>query len=577
MTEDEADHAKGAVDEADHAKGAVSESTALPPTDGAARPGSGRTPPYWVNPATVKGVLAILVGLSLLYAPQISESLLQVVLGLGLIVAGLSDLWFKIRRDQRTRFSGALEAFAAVAAGIGLLTWPAATIGVIGLILALYLLARGAVVVIRSLRQRRHNTNWKLDFSRGSLLLALGLIAVVIPSAVLVGFTVFLAAMAVVVGGVMLSYGLRPRSADESADIDAESVSYIMVNWIADLDVGDPRRDEIGDALFFEQPSQVAKLTSWWVMLLLSVAIATFGIMQDSTAVVIGAMLIAPLMTPILGSAAAIVNAWPGRLKNSIILVVLGVVAAVGLAFIIGQWLPTIVPLATNSQITSRVSPNLIDMLIALAAGAAGAYASVDRRVSSSIAGVAIAVALVPPLGVVGLELQAQEFSNASGAFLLFLTNFVSIILAAILVFLLTGYADLKRLRANRDAFGAGLRTVLFAALLILVPLVFTGQGVISSASRQASAQEAVAEWLGEDSTLDTVRVTVDDLAVDVLLSGNGTVPPLSGLEADLTEAFGSPASIRVEYIPAEVLIYTPEDGLTQYGVPTLAPDPSAN
>ncbi len=530
-----------------------------------------------MNPATVKGVLAILVGLSLLYAPQISESLLQVVLGLGLIVAGLSDLWFKIRRDQRTRFSGALEAFAAVAAGIGLLTWPAATIGVIGLILALYLLARGAVVVIRSLRQRRHNAKWKLDFSRGSLLLALGLIAVVIPSAVLVGFTVFLAAMAVVVGGVMLSYGLRPRSAAESADIDAESVSYIMVNWIADLDVGDPRRDEIGDALFFEQPSQVAKLTSWWVMLLLSVAIATFGIMQDSTAVVIGAMLIAPLMTPILGSAAAIVNAWPGRLKNSIILVVLGVVAAVGLAFIIGQWLPTIVPLATNSQITSRVSPNLIDMLIALAAGAAGAYASVDRRVSSSIAGVAIAVALVPPLGVVGLELQAQEFSNASGAFLLFLTNFVSIILAAILVFLLTGYADLKRLRANRDAFGAGLRTVLFAALLILVPLVFTGQGVISSASRQASAQLAVAEWLGEDSTLDTVRVTVDDLAVDVLLSGNGTVPPLSELEEDLTEAFGSPASIRVEYIPAEVQTYTPEDGLTQYGVPTLAPDPLAN
>ena len=562
-------------DDADQTKGTVGEVPSPPGDDATDNRGSGWVLPFWLNPATVKGSLAILVGLSLLYAPRISESLLQLVLGLGLIVAGLSDLWFKLLRRGRRRFGGVIEAVAAIAAGIGLLVWPNATVGIIGLILALYLLTRGLVAVVGALRQRRHDDRWKLDFSRGSLALALGLIALIIPAAVLVGFTVFLAAAAVIVGGVMLSYGLRVRSAAESADIDAESVSFIMVSWIRDRDVGDPRRDEIGESLFFEQPSQVAKLASWWVMLLLSVAIATFGIMQDSTAVVIGAMLIAPLMTPILGSAAAIVNAWPGRLKRSILLVFLGVTAAVGLAFIIGQWLPTIFPLATNSQITSRVSPNLIDMLIALAAGAAGAYASVDRRVSSSIAGVAIAVALVPPLGVVGLQLQAGEYSDASGAFLLFLTNFVSIILSAILVFLLTGYADLKRLRENRDSIGAGLRTVVFAALLILVPLVFTGQGVISSASRQASAQDAVAEWLGEDSTLDTVRVTVEDFAVDVLLSGNGSVPQLSDLEEDLTEAFGGPVSIRVEYIPAEVQIYTAEDGLTQYGVPTMAPDPS--
>jgi uncharacterized hydrophobic protein (TIGR00271 family) len=564
-------------DDADRAKGAVGEATAPPQVEPSDLRATGRVLPYWVNPATVKGTLAILVGVNLLYAPRISESLLQLVLGLGLIVAGVSDLWFKVGRKGRARFGGVMGALAAIAAGMGLLVWPNATVGVIGLILAVYLLTRGLVTVVSSLRQRQHNDRWKLDFSRGSLAFGLGLIAFIIPGAVLIGFAVFLAVVSVVVGGIMLSHGLRARTEAQSNDLDAESVSQIMVDWVVARDVGDPRRDEIGEGLFFEQPSRVAKLVSWWVMLLLSVAIATFGVMQDSTAVVIGAMLIAPLMTPILGSAAAIVNAWPARLRESMILVFLGVSAAVGLAFVIGQWLPTIVPLATNSQVTSRISPNLVDMLIALAAGAAGAYASVDRRVSSSIAGVAIAVALVPPLGVVGLELQAGELSNASGAFLLFLTNFVSIILSAILVFLLTGYADLKRLGENRDTVGAALRTVVFAALLILVPLVFTAEGVISSAGRQASAQEAVAEWLGEDSTLDTVRVTVDEFAVDVLLSGNGTVPPLTDLEKDLTEAFGSPASIRVEYIPAEVQTYTSEDGLTQFGVPTLAPDPSAN
>ena len=564
-------------DDADRAKGAVGEATTPPQVEPSDQRATGRVLPYWVNPASVKGTLAILVGVNLLYAPRISESLLQLVLGLGLIVAGMSDLWFKVGRKGRTRFGGVMGALAAIAAGMGLLVWPNATVGVIGLILAVYLLIRGLVTVVSSLRQRQHNDRWKLDFSRGSLVFGLGLIAFIIPGAVLIGFAVFLAVVSVVVGVIMLSHGLRARTEAQSNDLDAESVSQIMVDWVVARDVGDPRRDEIGELLFFEQPSRVAKLVSWWVMLLLSVAIATFGIMQDSTAVVIGAMLIAPLMTPILGSAAAIVNAWPGRLRASIVLVVLGVSAAVALAFVIGQWLPTIVPLATNSQVTSRISPNLVDMLIALAAGAAGAYASVDRRVSSSIAGVAIAVALVPPLGVVGLELQARAFSNASGAFLLFLTNFVSIILSAVLVFLLTGYADLKRLGANRDTVGAALRTVVFAALLILVPLVFTAEGVISSAGRQASAQAAVAEWLGEDSPLDTVRVTVDEFAVDVLLSGNGTVPPLTDLEKNLTEAFGSPASIRVEYIPAEVQTYTPEDGLTQYGVPTLAPDPSAD
>ena len=568
MSQDGADH---------NTKGTVGE-VPTPPRAGTADLGArGRVLPYWVNPASVKGTLAIVVGLNLLYAPRISESLLQMVLGLGLIVAGLSDLWFKLRRQRRSRFGGILEAITAIADGIGLLVWPNATVAAVGLILALYLLIRGLVTVVGSLRQRRHDDRWALDFSRGSLAFGLGVIALIIPSAVIVGFAVFLAAVLVVVGGVMLGYGLRARTAAESNDLDAESVSQIMVHWIRDRDVGDARRDEIGESLFFEQPSRVAKLSSWWVMLLLSVAIATFGIMQDSTAVVIGAMLIAPLMTPILGSAAAIVNAWPARLRRSITLVVLGVAAAVALAFIVGQWLPTIVPLDTNSQITSRISPNLVDMLIALAAGAAGAYASVDRRVSSSIAGVAIAVALVPPLGVVGLELQAGKFTNASGAFLLFLTNFVSIILAAILVFLLTGYADLKRVGENRETIGAALRTVIFAALVILVPLVFTAQGVISSASRQAAAQEAVAEWLGENSTLDTVRVNVKDFDVDVLLTGNGTVPPLADLEKDLTEAFGSPASIRVEYIPAEVQTYTSRDGLTQYGVPTMAPDPAAS
>lgn len=525
-----------------------------------------RHQPPWFNPATVKGMVGVVGGLVLLYAPGRAEGLIDLLVAVGLIVTGVSDLWFKARGTGTTRFRGVGEAALAIPAGLALLLWPSLTLELFVLIVSWYLIVRGLGVVVGSLRRRRHVQFWRFDLSRGLLFVAVGMIGLIIPGALRSGIFAAVAVVAVVVGALMLSYGLRTRTDEQLLDLDAASVSQIMVDWIRDRDVGDARRDEIGGGLFFESPQAGAKLASWWVMLLLSVTIATFGIMQDSTAVVIGAMLIAPLMTPILGTAAGIANAWPRRVTESLGLVVLGVAAAIGLAFILGQWLPTIVPLDTNSQVTSRVHPNLVDMLIALAAGAAGAYATVDRRVSASIAGVAIAVALVPPLGVVGLNLQSAAFTDAWGAFLLFLTNFVSIILAAVLVFLLTGYTDLDRLRKHRDQVVGALSTVLFAGLVILVPLVFTVEGVVSTAARQQSAQDAVDAWLGPDTELTVTTVTVDDEEVEVVLGGNGDIPSLTDLEAVLTEDFAAPVRLRVEYVPTQVQIYSRETGLVELG-----------
>ncbi len=527
-----------------------------------------RRQPSWFNPATVKGIAGISGGLLVLYAPDQGEELVGLIVAIGLVVTGFSDLWFKARGRGVTRYRGVGEAVLAIVAGLVLLAWPQLTLGVLALTLSIYLIVRGSGVALSALRARRQATRWGLDLSRGMLFVALGTIGLIIPGALQLGLFASLAVVAVVVGTVMLTYGLRSRTDEELVDLDAATVSQIMIRSVRDRDVGDPRREEIGSGLFFEGPDSLGKLASWWVMLLLSVAIATFGVMQDSTAVVIGAMLIAPLMTPILGTAAGIANAWPRRVAMSIGLVALGVAAAVGLAFILGQWLPTIVPLSANSQITSRVNPNLVDMLIALAAGAAGAYATVNRRVSASIAGVAIAVALVPPLAVVGLNLQAHLWTDAWGAFLLFLTNFVSIILAAVLVFLLTGYMDLDRLERNRDQVIGALTTVVIAGLVILVPLVFTVEGVVSTASRQQSAQEAVDAWLGPDTQLTVTSVIVDGADVEVLLSGTGDVPALAELGASLTAAFGSPASIRVEYTPTQVQLYSSETGPVELGGP---------
>ncbi len=523
-----------------------------------------RVEPFWLNPATIKGTLAIAAGLTLLVAPNLSAFILRVVIGGALVIAGGSDLWFKGRGRDEGKVRGVIEALVSIGAGVVFLIWPDATVLILTLIAAFYFVVRGLTVIAASVRERALGEPWLMDISRGVFAVALGAITFLIPESVIIGVVAAVAALAIVLGGIMLAYGIRARSDDELIDVDAATVSQLLVDWIKARDVGDDRRDEIGEGLFFEQPARIAKLTAWWVMLMLSVAIATFGVMQDSTAVVIGAMLIAPLMTPILGSAAAIVNAWQARILASLGLVAAGVAASIGLAFIIGQWIPIIVPLEVNSQVTSRISPNMVDMMIALAAGAAGAYANVDRRVSASIAGVAIAVALVPPLSVVGLALQAGMFSDSFGAFLLFLTNLVSIILAATAVFFLTGYAPFQQLRENRHEVAVLLRTVALAALVILVPLVFTAEDVLSTTGRQDSAQAAVSDWLGDDSTLTAILVKVDGTEVDVFLTGSGELPSVPDLADSLTDAFGTPADVRVEHAPTEVVEYSEEGGLTQ-------------
>jgi uncharacterized membrane protein len=192
-------------------------------------------------------------------------------------------------------------------------------------------------------------------------------------------------------------------------------------------------------------------------------------------------------------------------------------------------------------------------MLIALAAGAAGAYATIDDRVSSSITGVAIAVALVPPLAVVGITLEAGQLGDSLGASLLFLTNLVSIILAGSLVFLLTGFAPFKRFQAHREEVMPTLGLITLVGVLILLPLFFTVEGILVTSSRQSDAQEIVEDWL-EASEIRLVILTVEGDQVDLFLTGSGTVPDIAALEDDLLEQFGDQTVVLIEHAPTIIL-----------------------
>lgn len=530
---------------------------------------SGRVEPFWLNPATIKGTVAILGGGLVLTFPGATLEVLRFVLGIALIVSGAADLWFHLRSSKNWSTARVIvENGLTIAAGVLLLLFPSQTIKGVMIIAGIYFAIRGLVVIFGAIKDRGSET-WVLDLGRGALfLLVAGLIAV-LPEAVLSGVIVTLAAGSVLIGAVMLAYGIQHHSDEALVDLDASSVSQIVRDWMKLQDVGDSRRDEIDEGMYFEQPDRTNKLVAWWVMLLLSVAIATFGILQDSTAVVIGAMLIAPLMTPIIGIAGAAVNGWPVRVTTSFVMVAAGVGASIALAFIIGAWAPQLTPLTANSQVVSRINPNIIDMGIALAAGAAGAFASVNKRVSASIAGVAIAVALVPPLGVVGLTLHAGMLGDAFGAFTLFLTNLVSIILAAMIVFALTGFAPVSKMKENAIAVKRVAMTVVIAVILIAIPLAFTVSSVLTDAARQTNAQEAVETWLDLTPNLALTSIDVQGSNVSIILTGSENFPLVPDLEDLLSEAFGVPVTVTVEQIPSIVVIYSDEDGEVRTEVKT--------
>ncbi|HEY7101840.1 MAG TPA: DUF389 domain-containing protein, partial [Mycobacteriales bacterium] len=152
--------------------------------------------------------------------------------------------------------------------------------------------------------------------------------------------------------------------------------------------------------LFFEGADVRSRLSRFWLLLVLAAVIAT--------ATVIGAMIVAPLMTPILGIVLAMVLNDRRNLLRSIAMVVAGACVVVALGYLIGLAIPEPVTAATDSQVASRVSPRLVDLLAALATGAVGSVALIRSDISDTLPGVAIAISLVPPLSVVGLTLRAD-------------------------------------------------------------------------------------------------------------------------------------------------------------------------
>ena len=182
--------------------------------------------------------------------------------------------------------------------------------------------------------------------------------------------------------------------------------------------------------------------TSYVVLTISSCAIASFGLISNSAAVIIGAMIIAPLMLPLRALAFAALEGDLGLFRKSLISIAGATLLALALSCSIG--LVAGIP-EFKSEVLSRTQPNLVDLGIAIVAGGLSGFAKVEPRLSDALAGTAIAVALMPPLCVVGLSFSQGIWAFSWGAFLLYCTNLLGITLACMVIFIVMGYTEMTQ------------------------------------------------------------------------------------------------------------------------------------
>jgi len=200
---------------------------------------------------------------------------------------------------------------------------------------------------------------------------------------------------------------------------------------------------------------------SFFMMLTLSGIISTLGLLAGSTATVIGAMIIAPLMGPIIGIAYAITVANRRLMKRAAMTLVCAMVLMILCAILLCQLTGL---RSLTDEITLRTEPTLLDLFVAIAAGAAGAFAKSRKHIADAFPGVAIAVALVPPLSAIGIGIGLLAPAVWQGATLLFVTNLTGIIFSGSLIFLWQGYGSVERAQG-------GLMLSLVMLLVLGVPL----------------------------------------------------------------------------------------------------------
>ncbi|MGP9687799.1 TIGR00341 family protein [Psychrobacter sp. AOP22-C1-C5] len=303
----------------------------------------------------------------------------------------------------------------------------------------------------------------------------------------------------------------------------------------------------------------------YFIMNILSAIIASYGLVTNSAAVVIGAMLVAMMLGPITGVALAIIDHRMPLLRRSIITVLIGVSLVILVGFIIG-WLHKDQPL--TAEILSRTQPTSMDLMIALAGGTAGAYAMVSPHLSVAVVGVAVATALVPPLAASGILFANGEIQLGFGALLLAVTNIIAIQFTNALVLWVLGFRRLVDEEYQSNTYLTFLQRNAVTLLLLGGLGTYLTINLQTNAKQQAfenNVKEAINTYFIDKGNVltNTQFDTIDKNQVIRAVIRGETTPTSydvrqieSAITKDMAENFPNylPVKLQLRYLPVQVI-----------------------
>lgn len=486
---------------------------------------------------------AALAGFALFW-PNLTGQVLARVLAGGLLLVGITTLWSYARTQHARRIDLATGLAAVAAAAVVQFSTVRTEFG-LGRLLGATLMCLGLRELWFVRRASAEERAWLI--TRSGAALVLGGLLVLYPVELLSATISLLALGWLFLAGIVIA-----QSATTSTDTPQDSRALIG-QWLTDRPKAADDRQSLYAKILYEGTTTRLRVSRFFTLMGFASVIASMGVVTSSTAVVIGAMLIAPLMTPLMGMAISLVMGWPNRLRRSATIAGLGIVWAITIGLVLGLLFSSSFDVATNSQIQARISPTMLDLVIAIAAGAAGAFGLSRPDVSDSLPGVAIAISLVPPLTVVGLCYSAGAWSAGNGALLLFLTNAVAILIVGGLTFIVTGVTPVARIAANQHRMRTTLVALATFALLIIGGLLLNGAEIAGNALEKAQVDEAVETWLVEHPDHEAVQARLlGDRIEAVVIGPSDAAPQPDDLANLLAEALNRDITADVRLVVEE-------------------------
>lgn len=324
--------------------------------------------------------------------------------------------------------------------------------------------------------------------------------------------------------------------------------------------MGDAVRDlsALRRAVLFEGPAATRRESRFWLLLVLAAVIASAGVVADSEATVIGAMLVAPLRIPIMGTTVAIVLGDRTNLRWSLGLVLAGAATTIAVGFGLGLLVPFDLTGQTVGQVATWSHHSLVDLAAALAVGAVGAIALVRDDIGDALPGVAIALSLVPPLTVVGLAAESGASSDAVGALLLFGTNVAAILATGVVVLRIYRIRPEAPTRHGDRPFNY-LQAYGAIVVLLLLVLVLLGRASWTLALEQrteSAVATAVADW-ADDRGWELLDVVTRQDRIVARVAGPPPFSDLAGLRGALAEVDVDPATVDLVFVPSVTVAET--------------------